>query len=236
VLVYSQTRSITKLLEGKMPRIIHWLLFVILTILPLMPSPVKADPLLLLIAWEGVRLSQQTTCIHSRRWQTTSAQTSEVTCGPAALSTLLNVYLGATTTENEMARLSGTYEQGTSTLLGLRDACAAKGFEAQGYKLTLDQLKGFLDTRHIPILVHFREPTFHYLLVAGCIEHNLLVLDPASGSLSMPEEDFLRRWSGKVLVVGSKDKQKTAPDNKSLESAKARITGLRRTGRMMSTF
>lgn len=199
-------------------------------------APASADPLFLLIGLEGIRLSNQTDNLHSQRWRSISPQTSEVTCGPAALSSLLNNYFGESTTEDELARLSGTYEQGSTSLLGLRDACVAKGYEAQGYKLTIRQLKELLDTRRVPVIVHLKEPTLHYVLVTGYVDNNLLVFDPACGNLSMPEEDFTRRWSSKALLVGSTNKGQALTTDKMIESARVRISSLGKAGRIMSSL
>lgn len=207
-----------------------------LVLILLVPSLAKTDPVYLLMGVEGLRLSNQTHGLHSRRWRSISPQSSEVTCGPAALSSLLNVCFGASTTENELARLSGTYEQGSATLLGLRDACVAKGYETQGYKLTLRQMKRLLDDRRIPLLMHLKEPTLHYVLVRGYVGDNVLVSDPACGNLSMPEADFLRRWSGKALLVGPLSKGQSLANDRLVESARIRLDSLSKAGRMMSSF
>lgn len=128
-------------------------------------------------------------------------QTSDVTCGPAALASLLTFHLGEETSEHEIARLSGTYERGTSTLLGLRNAARAKGYEAVGYRMTFSALMQEVETSGVPVLVHFKEPSLHYALVLGRVDDFVLVADPSRGNVSMHVGDFSRRWDNNALVV-----------------------------------
>ena len=164
-------------------------------------------------------------------------QTSEVTCGPTALASLLNFYYGENTSEAKLAELSNTYSKGTTTLLGLRDSCLAIGYHATGYKMTLPQLINETDSSGVPVLVHFKEPTMHYALVAGQVGDFILVSDPSLGNISMSVDDFQRRWSNKVLVV----KSETRPANKEIvvnrkQSAAIRLNTLARAGNLMSSF
>lgn len=139
-----------------------------------------------------------------RRQRGVILQTSWMTCGPAAVASLLKFYFGEDTSEDEIARLAHTYEKRTSTLLDLRDACRAKGYEATGYRLTLPQLLNQIETGGVPVVAHFKEPSHHYVLVTGQEGDRILVSDPARGNTSMKVKDFLRRWSGNALVVKSR--------------------------------
>lgn len=66
-------------------------------------------------------------------------QTRNYTCGPAALVTVLQ-RLGVNTTEDELAGLAGTTEDGT-TMQGLLEASRAKGVNATGMKLNISELR-----------------------------------------------------------------------------------------------
>lgn len=162
-------------------------------------------------------------------------QTSDVTCGPAAVASLLKFYFGVETTEDEIAKLSGTYENKTSSLLGLRNACRAKGFEAGGYRMSLPQMMREVEAGGAPVVVHFKEPSLHFALVVGRVGDFVIVSDPSQGNISMDVGDFKRRWSGAVLVVKS-----TRPVNRELierrrRSAQRRLETLRRAGSLLSS-
>ena len=66
-------------------------------------------------------------------------QTRNYTCGPAALTTVLQ-RLGVNTTEDEIAGLAGTTEDGT-TMQGLLEAARAMGVNATGMKLNISELR-----------------------------------------------------------------------------------------------
>lgn len=157
-------------------------------------------------------------------------QTTEVTCGPAAVASLLKFYFGVDTSEEEMAKLSGTYENKTSSLLGLRNACRAKGFEAVGYRMTLPQMLEEVESRGVPVVIHFNEPSLHYALVIGRVGNFIIVSDPSQGNISMDVGDFKRRWSGAVLVVRSSRPANRALVERRKRSAETRLETLRRAG------
>lgn len=162
-------------------------------------------------------------------------QTTDVTCGPAAVASLLKFYFGVETTEEEMARLSGTYENKTSSLLGLRNACRAKGFEAVGYRMSLPQLLREVETGGVPVVIHFKEPSLHFALVVGRVGDFIVVSDPSQGNISMDAGDFARRWSGAVLVVRSERPVNRALIERRLRSAERRLETLRRAGSLLSS-
>lgn len=198
--------------------------------------PAQADPLFALLGAEGLRLFHQSKRFKSLNSGAIIRQTSDVTCGPAALASLLHFYFGDTATEEEMAKLSGTYEKGTSTLLGLRNACRSKGYEAVGYRMTLPQLLDEVDSSGVPVLVHFKTPSLHYALVLGQVDNFILVSDPSQGNLSMDVADFLRRWDGMALVVTSSRPADRTVIEKRKQSAATRIETLNRTSSLMSSL
>ena len=131
-------------------------------------------------------------------------QRAELTCGPAALATLLTYHLGDPCTEDELAKLAGTYTERGTSLLGLRNACSAKGYEAVGYRMTLPQLRTALEQGGVPLIVHYREPLAHFAVVVAVETDAVLVSDPSSGCVTLTLDDFTRRWSGAVLAVRPK--------------------------------
>jgi predicted double-glycine peptidase len=196
-----------------------------------------ADPIFSLIALEGLRLGR---CGAGIRRQSDSAlchQTTEFSCGPSALASLLTFYYQDPTTEWEVMRLSHTLERRTTSLTGLGEACLAKGYEATGYTMTLQQLMEQIDKSGVPVLVHFQTPTRHYALVAGQVKDYILVSDPDFGNVSMDRIDFVRRWSNRALVVSSE----TRPVHREIlvdrqKSARVRLDTLARAGHLMSSF
>lgn len=164
----------------------------------------RAEPMLTLI---GIQLTRQAvTTGSSDGWSEAAVlrQRDELTCGPAALATLLTYHLGEPCSEDEVAILASTYTENGTSMLGLRNACRAKGYEATGYRMTLSQLREVVDGEGLPVIAHYREPLAHFAVVVAVEDDVVLVSDPASGCVTMAVDDFVRRWSGAVLVVRPK--------------------------------
>lgn len=195
----------------------------LLAVVLYMAQSACCEPLLLPILLQASRMADLSKHIETHGSGTTIRQTSEITCGPAALATLLNFYFGESTYEDELARLSSTYEQGTTTLLGLCEACTTKGYKATGYRMSLSQLLNKLKASQVPVLVHFSKPGLHYVLAVAEIDGFLLISDPSLGDVTITKSDFARRWSGVALVVSSPEKQ---PD-RSRAQGRERSAGIR---------
>lgn len=189
-------------------------------------SPLRADPLLGVLGVQGARFWRQSQSLQEQRKRKNFLQSSEVTCGPTAVASLLTFAFGDPTTEEEIARLAGTFEARTSTLLGLRNACRAKGYEARGYQMTLPQLLQQIERGGVPVLVHYSQPSMHYALVLGQVGDFVLISDPSQGNISLRSGDFLRRWSGNALVVKSPRPTDASLVQKRQSSARTRIQTL----------
>lgn len=127
-------------------------------------------------------------------------QTTNADCGPAALATLLNFYLNVPTTEAEIARLSGANQYGT-TFGGLEYAADAKGVGADSFRMDIATLRLQLTSYPAPVLVRLLLPQPHFVLVIGSKGDDILIADPASGNVMMPQNSFLNRW----LLPGMKE-------------------------------
>jgi predicted double-glycine peptidase len=160
-----------------------------------------ADPLLPLVGGELLRAGWMSSGIDEQTKDGVYRQRAELTCGPAALASLLTFYWRDRCSEDEIAKLAGTYERLGTSLLGLRDAARVRGHRAAGYHLTFPQLEGVLRASGLPLLAHYREPLEHFVVVVAVVGDEVLVSDPAAGSVSLSRVDFERRWSGVVLVL-----------------------------------
>jgi predicted double-glycine peptidase len=131
-------------------------------------------------------------------------QSSPSTCGPAALATLFTVYFDDPTTEDEMLKLTGTDKHTVSKLNQLAAACSTKSdYKAEGRRWKLSRLLREMDSSDIPFVAHLKAPTEHYVLVVGRVNDFFLLFDPDRGDVTVHQTDFIRRWSGNVLVVKS---------------------------------
>lgn len=116
------------------------------------------------------------------------------TCGPAALVAVCR-HFGLVATEDEIARLVGTTDKGTS-MLGLRAAARAKGLAAEGIRVT----PGGLSRTPLPCILFFHPG--HFAVLTGVQGGLCYLADPSLGQRTMTREELVSRWHGEALLVG----------------------------------
>ncbi|WP_158680005.1 C39 family peptidase [Deinococcus sp. NW-56] len=145
------------------------------------------------------------------RYQAVVGQTTDFTCGPAALATLLTHYYGRpvseeTFTERSVADMQARGKEVVEglTLLSLRNALTTESVSSAGYKLTLEQLRGVMEAG-LPVVANVVYPRGHYYLVLAVDEQNVLLADPSWGVRSQPIANFLNAWNGVILIPEPSD-------------------------------
>lgn len=129
----------------------------------------------------------------------------DLSCGAAAIATLLTYQLGDPVTEREAA--VGMLRTGDArlvrarlgfSLLDLKRFAASRGFEAAGYGgLTLDELVDMA-----PVVAPIRVRGFaHFVVVRGRRGDQLLIGDPAFGNRTMTVERFVQAWPSRIGFV-----------------------------------
>jgi predicted double-glycine peptidase len=137
--------------------------------------------------------------------RTVVRQRCDPSCGAAALATLLHHHYALPFTEAEilyaMTKASGEPARinlfGPS-LLDLRLFLRTLGFNAQGYRLTLDQLRTFA-TPAIALLGDNKEA--HFVVVKGVQEDRVLIGDPVEDLRVLAAEGFHRIWNSVALLI-----------------------------------
>jgi predicted double-glycine peptidase len=129
----------------------------------------------------------------------------DLSCGAAALSTILTYELGDRVTEGEVvAGLLGKADperirkQGGFTLLDLKRYAKARGHHAAGYgDLSLAAL-GTLGTAIVPTTMNGQP---HFMIFRGIAGNRVVLADPAYGNRTMSAERFEALWSPRVAFV-----------------------------------
>jgi uncharacterized protein len=135
-------------------------------------------------------------------------QRLDYSCGAAALATLLRYYFGEPTSEAEILRLIVAQlspderrlkETRGFSLLDLKRAAEALGYQAAGFKLGVEDLARLA----APVIV-FIEPLDykHFAVLRGLSGGRVFLADPARGNVRMTVGRFLGEWEGIVFVVG----------------------------------
>jgi predicted double-glycine peptidase len=126
-------------------------------------------------------------------------QSSDFSCGPAALATVLN-NLGVHATEQELIVLAGTDTSGT-TMHGLSEAAKVKGVNAVGMRLSVD------DLRPNNIVHIILDGEGHYSVIREITESGVKLADPSLGNIEMTREKFSAIFTGNVLVISDPNMQ-----------------------------
>ncbi len=146
------------------------------------------------------------TSLLEMRQQHVIVQKFDLSCGAAALATLLRFQHGEQVTEREVAtglmRRSEYIDdpglvrrrEGFS-LLDLKRYAQSRGYDGLGFgNLGLDDL-----IRDAPPMVPLMVPVNlhgynHFVIFRGSVNHRAVLADPAWGNRSMPLDEFLRAW------------------------------------------
>ncbi len=138
------------------------------------------------------------------RYDTVIRQQFDFSCGSAALATLLTYHYGRDQGEGLVFRgmwrdgdQAAIQKQGFS-LLDMKRYLGAQGIDANGYKVSLDQVRQ-AGTPGIALIAPggYR----HFVVVKGIEDGFVLVGDPSLGLRRMDREEFEETWNGVYFVV-----------------------------------
>jgi uncharacterized protein len=152
----------------------------------------------------GARFSVPATSLKEIRFRNTLRQQYDFSCGSAALATLLTYHYGHPVDEQQvfeqMFRLGDRAKirkEGFS-LLDMKRFLAARGFQADGFELPLQQLV----SAGLPAIVLLNDKGYqHFVVIKGISGERILVGDPASGARALTRQAFEAAWVGKLLFV-----------------------------------
>lgn len=146
-------------------------------------------------------------------------QQYDFSCGSAAVATLLSYHYGRKTTEQEPFKWM--WDNGNQEVIRkvgfsmaeMRRYLGSIDLRAEGYRLTLDQLRR-LDRPSIALIDY--KGFKHFVVVKGARGNRILVGDSVLGLTEYDINDFGKMWNGIVLAVvpseGPKPKYDLASD------------------------
>ncbi|MGF6272316.1 putative double-glycine peptidase [Massilia sp. UYP11] len=150
------------------------------------------------------RVNVPVTSLKDIKFQRTTRQQYDYSCGAAAVSTLLSHHYGTPTPEQDV--FQEMYEKGDKTrihkegfsLLDMQRFLAARGFRADGFKLPIEKLI----TEKLPAIVLITDRGFnHFVVVKGYEDGRILIGDPSTGNRVVSMERFQEIWRNKILFV-----------------------------------
>jgi predicted double-glycine peptidase len=174
----------------------------------------------------GVYVSQNVRSISELRWDMLTRQGWDMSCGAAALSTVLTYHNG-----REFSEMSITLsilknsdpdlvrQRGGFSLFDLKRFVRAVGLEGLGYgAMTLDDLDSFGIPAILPIRIHDFD---HFVVFKKRFGGHVMVGDPAFGNYSIREDRFNEMWKSRIAfyVVGSEERVRMASQVKGTQSS-----------------
>ena len=138
------------------------------------------------------------------QFRSTMRQRYDFSCGSAALATLLSS--GYEDAVSEGAVFSRMYEAGDKerirkqgfSLLDMKTFLESEGYVADGYRVSLDKLA---ELRIPAITVVSTNGYKHFVVVKGVAEKEVLVSDPAAGTMVLPRAKFETMWNGILFLI-----------------------------------
>ena len=133
-------------------------------------------------------------------------QRYDYSCGSAALTTLLNSYLGMELDEQRVMSGLLTYGQREKiiarrgfSLADMKNLLAAMGYESAGFRGEMSDLRDLKQ----PAIIRITYGDFrHFAVLKGMTEDGrVYIADPAFGNLSLTSESFSRLWDNIVFLV-----------------------------------
>lgn len=138
------------------------------------------------------------------QFRSTMRQRYDFSCGSAALATLLTS--GYEDAVSEGAVFSRMYEAGDKerirkqgfSLLDMKGYLESEGYMADGYRISLDKLAEL----GVPAITVLDMKGYkHFVVVKGVAEKEVLVSDPAAGTMVLPRTQFETMWNGILFLI-----------------------------------
>ena len=201
-------------------RVIYKNVLLVAMLQGVMSFPVYASPINVNVG--NTYFNSDVKSLFELRWNKLTRQGWDMSCGAAALSTLLTYH-----NERPFSEMAITLsilknsdpvlvrERGGFSLYDLKRFVKAVGLEGLGYgDMTLDDLDAF----SIPAILPIRVKKFdHFVIFRKRIGNKILVGDPAFGNISFSSERFVKMWKSKIaFYVLTADEKKILIKNKSI--------------------
>lgn len=137
-------------------------------------------------------------------------QSYDYSCGSAALAILLNFYLGEKFTEKQVIQgllhygdVAQIEKRQAFSLLDMKKFVKVLGYQGEGFKAELEDLKALTTPCIIPIKIfEYR----HFVVFRGIHNGHIFLADPWRGDSSYTLDDFYKIWYEKVIFVVTNEK------------------------------
>jgi uncharacterized protein len=139
-----------------------------------------------------------------QRWNTVVRQQYDFSCGSAAVATLLTYHYDKPVEEADVFRDMFTLgdrpkiQKNGFSMLDMRTYLNSRGLQADGFRF---KLENFARIRVPGITLINTKGYKHFVVVKGISDDEIVIGDPAAGTVILPREQFESLWSGAVLLA-----------------------------------
>lgn len=142
--------------------------------------------------------------VRELRFATVEPQQFDFSCGSAAVATLMTYGFNRSTTEQEAFKYMYVHgdknkirKEGFS-LLDIKAFLASIGYEADGYRISLDRLQQV----HLPAIALVQIHGYkHFVVIKGVTNRQVLIGDSALGLRIESRREFVRQWQGDLFFM-----------------------------------
>lgn len=152
-------------------------------------------------------VSVPVTTLTAMRFKNVMHQTRDLSCGAAALGTILRYYYGEDLTEeqiiNEGFQVGDTkkIQRDGFSMLELKKIAEKRGYQAGGFRIP-DANK--LAALKVPVITLVSVRGYnHFVVIKGVSDGRVYIADPAFGNRSVTLESFAADWDHVILVAVS---------------------------------
>ncbi|MBB6479599.1 peptidase domain-containing ABC transporter [Spirochaeta isovalerica] len=118
-------------------------------------------------------------------------------CGAACIATISKQF-GLNFPIAKIRKIAGTDKAGTNAL-GLIKASEKLGFDAKGVRAEPEDLNEKLP---LPCIAHvIKDDLLHYVVIHKITKKKMIIADPAEGLVHYKKEDFLKIWTGVLILM-----------------------------------
>jgi len=176
-------------------------------------QPAQADDLVLATPTTG-NYALKLTSFAELKFSTVIHQQYDYSCGSAALATLLRYHYRVPVDEATVFRAmfnvgdKANIEKLGFSLLDMKKYLASIGYQADGYRLGLDQLAKV----GVPAIALIQIGSYkHFVVIKGVAGNHVLVGDSALGLRVLSADDFREAWNGIAFIVHETPKSVAPP-------------------------
>ena len=184
------------------------------------------------IGFNGLYIQKRVLSVKELRFKNLIKQKYDLSCGSAALASILKYYYNLNISEEDIIKdilTHGEIEKIKArgfSMLDLKQSAERFGFKAGGYKVPVEKLHLI----KIPTIILLDTNGYkHFAILKGVKGNKVFLADPAYGHKVINIEKFKKSWNNILLAVFGKKSLKTVWELKSKEVSKENIWALRDT-------